>query len=346
LSKNQYPHLVDWAITEKCNLHCRHCRGMPKGELSTERAKKLISEIAELKPKWVIVEGGEPLLRQDVFELLGLMKQSRLDVHLITNGMLLTPQIITTLKQLGIKLMISIDAPTKETYEAIRHGADFEKVVQTARAGAREGLLEAINITLLRRNYPEIPGIFELAKSIGVKRLTIIGLKPCEHYPEELLTPEEYKEAIGLVCQAAQKTGIEFFFDEPFFWATVKEWELFAHMPEIDTGILVSSTTTCIFGEYLFIEPNGEVRPCSFAPMSVGNVKDISLSEIWRQMLSSPFFQQIKDTKTRTGYCQSCQYLEECKGCRSRTFVLTGDWFAPDPVCPLTLKFTVKEEVR
>ena len=319
---------------------------MPKGELSTERAKKLIAEIAELRPNWVIIEGGEPLLREDLFELLGLMRQRQLEVHLITNGMLLNHQIITALKQLGVRVMISIDAATPATYEAIRKGASFERVVQAARNCAQEGLLEAINATLLKTNYTEIPEIFELAASIGVKRVTIIGLKPCEHYPEELLTPQEYREAIELTCQAAQKTGVEFFFDEPFFWATVKEWGLFAQMPAVGTGILVPSTTTCIFGEYLFIEPNGKVKPCSFAPFTLGNVNEKPLGEIWSEALSSPFLHRLKDPKTRTGYCRSCQYLEECKGCRSRTFVLTEDWFASDPVCPLSLKLVVTEEVE
>ena len=115
----QSPYLVDWAITDKCNLCCRHCRGMSKRELSTERAKKLVAEIAELKPGWVIVEGGEPLLREDLFELLSLMRQSQVEVHLITNGMLLSPQILSTLKFLGIKVMVSIDGATPETYEEI-----------------------------------------------------------------------------------------------------------------------------------------------------------------------------------------------------------------------------------
>ncbi|MFC1940954.1 radical SAM protein [Chloroflexota bacterium] len=122
LSQNQPPLLVDWAITPKCNLICRHCRGMTGGELSTERARKLITEIAELEPGWVIVEGGEPLLREDLFELLALMRQEQLGVHLITNGMLLSPRIFTTLKRLGVEVMISIDGATPATYEAIRGG--------------------------------------------------------------------------------------------------------------------------------------------------------------------------------------------------------------------------------
>lgn len=319
---------------------------MPGAELSTERAKKLIAEIVELKPGWLIIEGGEPLLRQDLFELLGLMPPKRLEVHLITNGMLLSPQILATLKQLGVKVMISIDGATATTYEAIRNGADFERVVEAARNCAKEGLLEAINFTILKTNYTEIPGIFELAASIGVQRVTFIGLKPCEDYPGELLTPEEYGEAIRLACQGAQETGVEFFFDEPFFWATVRERGLSAQMPAVGTGILLPSTSACIFGEYLFIETNGNVKPCSFAPMVLGNVNEKPLGEIWREVLASPFFHRLKDPETRTGYCRNCQYLAECKGCRSRTFVLTGDWFASDPVCPLSLKLADKKESR
>jgi len=344
LSKSQAPYLVDWAITPKCNLNCRHCRGFPKGELSTDRAKKLIGEIAELEPGWVIIEGGEPLLRYDLFELLGLMQQKQLEVHLITNGMLLSPQILTTLKQLGVKVMVSIDGATAASYEAIRNGASFDRVVQSARDCAKEGLLEAINFTILKTNYIEIPGIFHLAASIGAQKITLIGLKPCQGYLEELLTPQEYEEAIKLACRGAQETGVGFFFDEPFFWATVKEQQLLAQMPGVGTGILVPSTTACIFGEYLFIDTNGEVKPCSFSPIAVGNVKEKPLTETWQEVLSSPFFQQIKEPKSRTGYCQSCQYLESCKGCRSRTFVLTGDWFASDAACPLSLKLASQEE--
>jgi len=308
---------------------------MTEREISTERAKKLIDEIAELEPDWVIIEGGEPLLREDLFELLGLMRQRQLEVHLTTNGMLMNPQIRTALKQLKVKVAVSIDGATAATYEAIRNGASFERVVQEARDCAREGILEAINFTILKTNYTEIPGIFELVASIGASKITFIGLKPCQDYTEELLTPQEYGEAIELACQAAQKTGVEFFFDEPFFWATVREREIPAQMPAVGAGILVPSTTACIFGEYLLIEPNGDVKPCTFAPLVLGNVNEKPLGEIWREVLASPFLRQLKDPKTRTGYCRSCKYLEDCKGCRSRTFVLTGDWFASDPVCPL-----------
>jgi len=310
---------------------------MAQGELSTARARSLVEEIADLTPEWVIVEGGEPLLRDDLFELLDLMQRRQLDVHLITNGILLTSRLLTTLASLGTKVMISIDGATKATYEKIRGGASFEKVIEQARNCVRKGLLEALNFTVMKANYTEIPGIFEIAKSIGVKQITVIGFKPCHGYHEEVLTAEEYLEAIRLACEAARRTGVGLFFDEPFFWAVVKEAGLIAKMPESNAGILASSTTACIFGEYLFIEPNGDVKPCSFAPMVLGNVNEKRLDVIWREVLDSPFMRQIKEPENRTGQCQDCRYVADCKGCRSRTFMLTGDWFASDPCCPLLL---------
>ncbi|MFH1639951.1 MAG: radical SAM protein [Chloroflexota bacterium] len=343
MSRRKYPYFIDWAITAKCNLHCRHCRGMTSGEVSNERAEELVTEIAALKPAWVILEGGEPLLRPDLFEILGLMRQAKLEVHLISNGMCLTEEHLSILKGLDIKLMISIDGATPATYERVREGASFDKVVASAQKAAEAGILEAINTAVLKMNYNEIPTLFHLARSIGVNKINIIGLKPCQGYPTELLTPDEYRWVIRETCRASLETEIEFFFDEPFFWATVKEEGLSAHLPEKDAGILLPSKSECIFGEYLFIEPSGDVKPCSFAPLVLGNVTEKTLGEIWQEMCISPFFKSIIDASSRTGYCRECEYLSDCKGCRSRTFVLTGDWFASDPACPLSPKLVEKE---
>jgi MoaA/NifB/PqqE/SkfB family radical SAM enzyme len=204
---------------------------MPGGDLPTEKAKKLITEITELQPDWVTIEGGEPLLRNDLLDLINLMRQKQLNVHLISSGMLLNPRMIISLKQLGVKVMVSIDGATQTTYESIRNGANFDMVVQAIYNCAQEGILEALNFTVLKTNFREIPGIFELAASIGKPKVTLIGLKPCQDYSARLLTSQEYREAIELACHGAQKTGVEFFFDEPFFSASASEWGLSAQTP-------------------------------------------------------------------------------------------------------------------
>jgi radical SAM protein with 4Fe4S-binding SPASM domain len=307
---------------------------MVEEDLPTERAQTLVAEIAQLKPGWVIVEGGEPFLRPDILEIIGLMREHQLNVHLITNGTRFDQGLVEPLQRLGVKVMVSIDGATPATYEAIRQGARFEETVASARRYAQAGLLEAINFTTLKQNYREIPGIFALANSLGTK-LTLIGLKPCHYYPEELLSPGEYEQAIRLACQAAGENEVSFFFDEPFFWPAVKEWGLNARSPDEGTGILVPSTSACIFGKYLFLEPSGDAKPCSFAQMTLDNVREKSLVEIWESVLDSDFFRRIKDAASRTGHCRDCAYLEDCMGCRSRSFNLTGDWFAADPICPI-----------
>ena len=332
------PYLIDWAITSKCNLSCRHCRGMSEGELSTAHAFHLVDEIAQLKPGWVIIEGGEPLLRDDIFQIFERMHQQQISIHLITNSMLLNFEILSLLEKLAIKVMISIDGATPGTYEAIRDGAEFATAVKWVRICAQKGLLEAINYAVLKRNYTEIPQIFELAAQLKLPRINFIGLKPCRQYDEELLAPDEYGEAIRLACQSSKETGVSFFFDEPFFWAVVKKNGLFASISSDVAGILVPSTTACIFGEYLFIEPDGTAKPCSFSPMNLSNVKDKALVEIWNDVSNSDFFNKIKNPLTRSGKCLKCNYLLDCKGCRSRTYILTGDWFASDPCCPLQNK--------
>jgi AdoMet-dependent heme synthase len=333
---SEFPYLIDWALTGRCNLSCRHCRGMAEEDLDNERVKTLIDEIAELRPGWVIVEGGEPFLRQDLLELVSLMRERRLNVHLITNGTQLNYDLLKPLKLLGIRVMVSIDGATSATYEAIRYGANFGEVVESAHCYAQAGLLEAINFTVLKKNYQEIPGIFSLAASLGTK-LNIIGLKPCHYYKEELLAPGEYEKAIRLACQAAQDNKVPFFFDEPFFWPTVKKWGLTIQSTEAEaeTGILASSASGCIFGNYLFLESNGDVKPCSFAPMILGNVKKKSLGKIWDEVLNSEFFHKIKYAENRTGECKNCRYLKDCMGCRSRSYYLTGNWFASDAACPI-----------
>lgn len=335
MAQKTIPHLIDWAITPRCNLSCEHCRGMGQEELPGGRARRLVAEIAQLEPDWVIVEGGEPLLRSDLIELLGLMRRQSLEVHIITNGLLLNENTFAALKELEVKVMISIDGATAATYEAIRRGSDFWKAVDLARRCARIGLLEAVNFTVLNSNYMEIPGLFRLAASLGVPKINFIGFKPCQSHSAELLAPQQCGQAIRLACQGAQETGLDFFFDEPFFWAVVREWGLAVGKPALAAGILSPATTACIFGEYLFIGTDGEVRPCSFAPMVVANVAEQSLVEIWHKVLSSSFFQEVRDAKSRKGPCGDCRYREECKGCRSRTFLLTGDWLSSDPCCPL-----------
>jgi radical SAM protein with 4Fe4S-binding SPASM domain len=329
------PYYIDWAITCRCNLRCTHCRGMPPEELSTERALSLLDEMAALKPGWVLIEGGEPLLRDDLFPLLRRARELDLTPFLISNGMLITEETVDHLGSLGVRIMISIDSPDPRAFEVMRQGAVFSRVVRAAASCAGAGLLDAINFTLSRGSFARIPDLFRLAKEIGAKRINILGLKPCEHYGDKLLAPAEYRRAIEMCCRASIETQTRFFFDEPFFQAGCREWGLTPYKTGEGSSITIESEPGCIIGKYLFISASGDVWPCSFSPLVIGNAARERLPEIWRRMGSSALLKRLTDPRTRKGACNSCRHLAACKGCRARAFNLTGDWFAADPACPL-----------
>lgn len=329
------PIMFDWAITKECNLNCLHCRGMTKAELPKTAILKVARELTKIKPQWVIIEGGEPFTRDGIWEVLDILRKGKIDVSLITNGTLLTRENINKLLRLSVNIQISIDSPYPKIYEKLRKGAKFEQVFKTAKQLAKTGNLNAINFVLSRDNYKSLEDMFKLAKKIGAGLINIIGLKPTKGYQNKLLSPEEYKKAILLTYKASKKYGIDFFFDEPFFHAASKEWKTSNKSPARKGRIVVSEQSGCIFGRYLFMEPNGDLKPCTFANYVVGNAKQ-GIKKIWEKSQNSKFISKIKDKSNRKGICKECKYLDICGGCRSRVYGMTGDWLECDSACPLT----------
>jgi radical SAM protein with 4Fe4S-binding SPASM domain len=309
---------------------------MPKEkELMGDEALNVAQEIRELNPNWIIVEGGEPLLRDKIWDILEVLRNNRENVWLITNGTLINLDTIRRLRELNIQVMISIDSPHPKVYESIRIGAKFNKVVQNAKELATYGLLHSINFTLNKKNYTSIREMFDLCRSIGSPMINIIGLKPCEKYELQLLSKEEYKATVLSLYKSSKRSGVSFFFDEPFFEPVCEEWNIpSCNSLSSESGILVSEKSGCIMGDYIFIEPNGEIKPCTFVPYTVGNARE-GIKKVWNSMQNSDFLAKIRDPKTRIGKCKGCKYISKCRGCRARTYALTKDWFASDPACPL-----------
>lgn len=331
------PYLIDWAITNRCNLECLHCRGMASRELDGKTVLKVAQQIPSLKPGWVIIEGGEPLLREELFEVIEIITQSKVKVYLIINGMLLDDNIARKLAKLNVHLMISIDGADRESYEEIRRGASFKKLKRSVEIANEYKILDACPVTIGKHNYNQIDKIFEFAKEIGYKKIIFLGLKPCKDYKKYALSGEEYDKISLSVVKHQKEYKMDVYLDEPFFKPFLKEHNIdYSVNPE--NGIVVPDVSRCIFGSYIFIETNGDIKPCTFAPLVCGNVGEKTLNEIWEDMQGSELIKKIEDFSTRQGPCRSCKYLDECGGCRSRTFNLTKNWFESDPSCPLRRK--------
>jgi len=329
------PYLIDWAITDKCNLNCLHCRGMVSPQLDGEKILEVARQIPSLEPGWIIIEGGEPLLRQELFEVIEIIYKSGIKIYLISNGMLLDENIARRLAKFDVNLMISIDGADKESYEKIRRGASFEKLKESVTIANEYKILDSCPVTVGRHNYEQLDKIFQFAKDIGYKKITFLGLKPCTDYKNYVLSGEQYKSIFFSLIEYQKKYMLDIYFDEPFFKPFLQEHNI-NYSAEGENGIIVPDSSSCIFGSYMFIETNGDVKPCTFAPMVIGNLTKKNLSEIWADMQNSELLKKIKDFSTREGDCKKCKYLYECGGCRSRTYSLTQSWFAADPSCPLS----------
>ena len=317
------PYMIDWAITNRCNLDCLHCRGMANKELDEIKIYKTANEIVSLKPQWIIIEGGEPLLRKELFDVLEIISKNNIKIYLISNGMLLNEKYADKLATLGVKTMISIDGADKQSYEMIRKGANFKKLKESVNIANQYDILDSCPITIGKHNYKQIDKLFQFVTEIGYKKITFIGIKPCEDY-----------DFFISVIKNQKHYGIDVYVDEPFFKPFLKENNIsFNHNGQ--NGITVSDVSHCIFGEYMFIETNGDVKPCTFAPIAIDNVNDHTLNDIWEKMQNSSLIKKIKDLNYREAPCSDCEHLSDCDGCRSRTYALNNNWFAADQYCPL-----------
>ena len=329
--------MIDWAITKECNIDCVHCRGMGETELSREIVLKTAKEIPSLKPKWVIIEGGEPLMRPELFEILKIIRDGGIKVYLITNGTLLNKSVAEKLAALNVNLMISVDGADKESYEKTRRGANFEKLKEAVAIANEYNILDSCPVTIGKHNLEEIDKLFSFVKSIGYKKITILGIKPCKDYASYALSGKDYERMFFSIIENQKKHNMDLYVDEPFFKLFLNKHKI-NYTPNSQNGITVPDISRCIFGEYMFIETNGNIKPCTFAPVHEGNLNKKSLTEIWHDMQNSEFIKKIRDFSNREGECKECEHLHDCGGCRSRVFGLTKSWTMADPSCPMNLK--------
>ena len=336
--------LLAWETTRRCNLACLHCRaaanaGPYPGELTTAEGLALLDDLATMGQPVVILTGGEPLLRDDIFELAAHGHGQGLRMVMAVNGTLLTPQIAARLKEVGIqRLSISIDGASAASHDQLRAVPGAYEGALAGVAAAREaGLPFQINTTVTRTNRRELPAIHELAISLGAAAHHVFVLVPTgrgEELMDQLLHPEEYEETLRWLL-ARQKEGKLFIKPTcaPQFYRLWRQ-DAAARGEKItpDTHGMEAMTKGCLGGQgFAFVSYKGEVQPCGYLELAAGNIRETRFPEIWEK---SALFQQLRRVDDYRGKCHSCQYRKVCGGCRARAYALTGDVLAADPICP------------
>ena len=322
--------IASWNVTNKCNLSCEHCyRDAGKevrNELSTHEGKSLLDEIALAGFKLIVFSGGEPFLRKDILELTNHAASIGLRPVYGSNGILLTRNLANKIKNAGgACVAISLHMMGKEKLDKFcGMKGTFEKSIQAMKNCSEVGLPFQINTTVFDRNVEDIEQICDLAKDLGAKSHHVLFLVPtgrAKNIEEETLRAKEYERLIKLILKKRQDLEIDI---KP---TCAPQFMRIAKQMDIDIG---KYTRGCLAGiSYCSIIPNGDVWPCPYLPLKLGNVRDKPFSEIWS---NNPVFQQLRTFKYK-GQCGVCEYKKICGGCRARAYFYFNDFMANEPWC-------------
>lgn len=321
--------LLSWNTTNQCNLYCDHCYrdagAKVEDELKTDEAKNLIDEAFAAGFRIMIFSGGEPLLRPDLLELIAYASQRGLRPVLGSNGTLLTPELARELKRAGaLAIGISLDSLEPVRHDRLRRkeGA-WEQAVAGMQACLTVGLPFQVHTTVFDWNQDELEKITDLAVEIGARAHHFFFLVPtgrAANIEEETLRSEAYENTLKRILEKQRQVNIELKPTcAPHFMRIAKE-----------AGVALRYSRGCLAGiAYCIISPRGDVQPCAYLNIPVGNVREKPFSRIWQE---SEVFRTLR-TQNYGGSCGRCGYKKICGGCRARAWYYYGDYMAEEPWC-------------
>ncbi len=341
---SEAPRLVAWEVTRACNLACKHCRAeaMPDpdpAELSTGEGLRLIDEIASLSEGIILIlTGGEPLMRRDVFELAAHGTAKGLRVVMAPNGTLLTPENVERMKANGIqRISVSIDGATAAEHDDFRGvpGA-FERLLQGLENVRRAGLDFQVNTTVTRRNLPQLEAIQDLVVSLGAVAHHIFLLVPTgrgRELAEEIIAAGQYEEVLNWFYDSRDRVPMQLKATcAPHYYRILRQRAREEDRKvDFSTFGLDAVSRGCLGGQgFAFVSHTGQVQPCGYLDVDCGQVREKSFADIYR---NSPVFLELRNQDLYKGKCGVCEYWKVCGGCRARAYAATGDYLAEEPLC-------------
>lgn len=335
--------LVAWETTRNCNLACKHCRasadnGPYDGELDTEAAFRLLDQIAEVGKPIVILTGGEPLLRSDIYDIAGYGNGLGLRMVMAPNGTLITREHARKMAKAGIqRISVSLDGSTREIHDDFRgvEGA-FDGAIRGIELAKEAGIEFQINTTISKVNLEEIPRIQELAIKLGAVAHHIFLLVPTgrgKYLIDKEIDAQEYEETLNWFYDQQGKSPLQLKATcAPHYYRILRQRAKAEGLAvNFDTHGLDAVTRGCLGGVgFCFISHRGVVQPCGFLQVNSGDVTQDSFADIWR---GSKVFLTLRNYDKLEGKCGDCEYKRVCGGCRARAFEATGDFMEEEPLC-------------
>ncbi|RMI20270.1 MAG: radical SAM protein, partial [Calditrichaeota bacterium] len=323
------PSLISWNLTRQCNLRCPHCymEGGRKAEneLTTEECLALIDELKALGTEMLILTGGEPLLRKDIYDIARRASEAGMWVVMGTNGVLVNERVARKMVECGIKgVGISIDSIDPGRHNRFRGGPNsWEHSVRALKICREQGLQVLVQTTVMEENYEEIPRLIEFAREMGAWSFNLYFIVRTGRGRELHELSPERTEAMLTHLAEVQDTY------RPMLVRAkcAPQFKQIAHAlgkPGLESGGCMAGTA------YARITPTGEVTPCPYMTVVAGDLRKQSFTDIWQH---SPVLQQLRDVQQLQGRCGRCEFNQLCGGCRCRAYAAFGDYLQEDPAC-------------
>jgi radical SAM protein len=344
---SQRPLVVIWETTQACDLECFHCRAcaQPKRnllELTTDEARKFIRDVAELRPPIFILTGGDPLKRFDIYHLVEYAASQNLRPAMTPSATpLLTRTAIAELKKVGLsRLAVSLDGSVPELHDAFRGvRGSYSRTLEAIHWANEAGLPIQVNTCVSKRNFHDLDNMASLLKQFRIVLWSAFFLVPTGRgQTADLPTAQEFEDAFAKLNRLAEQV--------PFRIKTTEaqHYRRFVLQHRNSRGV----PKPPVFGSdrlghgvpgllpindgkgFVFVSHLGEVFPSGFLPVSAGNVRQQTLSSIYRD---SPLLRGLRDPSNLKGKCGACEFREICGGSRARAYAMTGDMFGEEPCC-------------
>jgi GeoRSP system radical SAM/SPASM protein len=321
------PLTFNWTLSYRCNFVCSHCysRDEQCAELSTDELKQVVDRLADHQVPFINFGGGEPLICSNLFDIARYARNKGLNVSMNTNGWLLDEAAAAQIKDAGFRSVgISIDSAEAALHDDFRNQpGSWQKAVAALDALSQAGVRSTMSSVISRINYRNFHQLLDLARRHKVSQVYLHNFK-CSgrgfKNREDLdLSPQEWKDFYLEALQVKEETkDLLISFDDP----------VIASLPGYVDNSLVKGSSCGKLS--LHLRPNGDMTPCGFIPLVVGNILRDDFEEIW---YNSPILNKMRNKEAK-GKCQGCGAYEDCLGgCTARAFATTGDLSQPDPHC-------------
>lgn len=344
---NRSPLMFYFEVTMACDLVCKHCRASAQenadpNELSTDQAKALLSQAAQFpRPPMVVLTGGDPLKRHDLFELIRHGAACGLQMALTPSATpLATPEAFERVRAAGIRrLGVSLDGADAKTHDAFRGWeGSFERTLGMLESARKLEMAVQVNTTICRRNIDQVDQIAELLAKYGIAMWAAFFLVPVGRgIEEERITPDEYEQVFErLYRHSGTKPYAVKTTEAPHYRRFVLQRggnPLAGPQGESDSSARRGHRAPLgvIDGRgIMFVGHTGEIFPAGFLPLCCGRFPENSVVDTYQ---SHPTFLALRDPDHFKGKCGYCEYRQVCGGSRARAYALTGDPLESDSDC-------------